>query len=64
MRSPVAVAGMVAVWVRPAWVARPWAVEHQRDRSAAALLRDLWEVERQAPAVQAAMEQLERVTPV
>jgi hypothetical protein len=71
MRSPVAVVvavGMVvalaAVWVRPAWGALPWAGERRRDGSAEAPLREPWEAERQAQAVQPAMEQLERAIPL
>jgi hypothetical protein len=66
--SPVAVGTvavvLVAVWARLAWAALPWAAERQRDRSAEAPLPELWEVDRQAPAVRPAMEQREPAIPL
>ena len=71
MRSPVAVVvavgtvvALAPVSVRPAWVALPLAAERRQDGSAEAPLREPWEAERQAPAVQPAMGQLERAIPL
>jgi len=67
MRSPAAlgtVVASVAVRVRPAWGAQPWAVERRRGRLAVAPPQEQWEVDRQAPAVQPAMERLERTIPL
>ncbi|MBV8699365.1 MAG: hypothetical protein JO052_16125 [Bradyrhizobium sp.] len=45
--------------VQPAWVVLRWAAERRRERLAEPPLRDLWEVDCQAPAVRRAMEPLE-----
>ncbi|MBV8920978.1 hypothetical protein [Bradyrhizobium sp.] len=45
--------------VQPAWAVLRWAAERRRERLAEPPLRDLWEVDCQAPAVRRAMEPLE-----